>query len=284
MQRVFAKGGAAVYWLRRFGRKAVRRAVRQCRVRRVVARVYRWCGWKRSAHPVVLVLGRKSLVCAGALPAVAAAVEGPLSVLDPAGPAAREAARLWWWMLLVAVPVWALVCALWLHASRRPPATARTAEQSSGLRWLLFGGVLLPGASIVALLVWGIPAGQRMAYADTGPPALTVEVTARQWQWAVRYPDNGVRLVDTLYLPAGEVVDIRLGSADVIHSFWIPRLGGKMDAVPGRIHRLRLRADEPGEYHGQCAEYCGIDHAFMRLRVQVLSPQAFAAWMEAAAR
>ena len=161
---------------------------------------------------------------------------------------------------------------------------ARSAQQSSGLRWLLFGGVLLPGASIAALLAWGIPAGQRMAYADTDPPALTIEVSARQWQWDVHYPDRGVRLVDTLYLPAGEVVDIRLGSADVIHSFWIPRLGGKMDAVPGRIHRLRLRADEPGEYHGQCAEYCGIDHAFMRLRVQVLSPQAFAAWMEAAAR
>lgn len=284
MQRVFAKGGAAVYRLRRFGRKAVRRAVRQCRVRRVVARVYRWCGWKRSAHPVVLVLGRKSLVCAGALPAVAAAVEGPLSVLDPAGPAAREAALLWWWMLLVAVLVWALVCGLWLRASRRRPTAARSAQQSSGLRWLLFGGVLLPGASIAALLAWGIPAGQRMAYADTDPSALTIEVSARQWQWDVHYPDRGVRLVDTLYLPAGEVVDIRLGSADVIHSFWIPRLGGKMDAVPGRIHRLRLRADEPGEYHGQCAEYCGIDHAFMRLRVQVMSPQAFAAWMEAAAR
>lgn len=282
MQRMFAEGRKAVYRLRRSGRKAVRCAVRQCRVRRVVTGVYGGSGRKRCGHPVILVLGRKLLLCAGLLPAVAAAVEGPLSVLDPAGPAAREAALLWWWMLLVAVPVWALVCGLWLCASRRSPTAARTGQQSSGLRWLLFGGVLLPGASIAALLAWGIPAGQRMAYADASPPTLTIEVTARQWQWDVHYPDKGLRLIDTLYLPAGEVVEIRIGSADVIHSFWIPRLGGKMDAVPGRLHRLRLRADTPGEYHGQCAEYCGIDHAFMRLRVQVLPRQAFAAWMEAA--
>ena len=206
-------------------------------------------------------------------------------MLQPAGPAAREIANLWWGMFAFAALVFFGVVVAWLVAVLRPHRERSEAQEKRiARRWVLFG-LLLPSASVALLLAFGIPAGHRLLPLplDGGEP-LRVEVTARQWQWQVRYPGYAAVLVDELRLPAGRPVDVHVGSADVIHSFWIPRLGGKIDAVPGRTNVVRLQADAPGEFRGQCAEFCGRDHALMVLRVEALDAAEFDAWLAGEAR
>lgn len=173
------------------------------------------------------------------------------------------------------------VVALWLVALRRDPGDVDEARaQRLHRRWVIGGGLVLPLLTIIVLLAWGIPLGQRMLPLPlTDREVLRVDVTARQWQWRVRYPDSGVTLENELRIPAGTPVDISVTSEDVIHSFWAPRLGGKIDAIPGRTNVLRLEADEPGRYHGVCAEFCGLEHARMTFTVEAMAAPDFRAWL-----
>lgn len=177
-----------------------------------------------------------------------------------------------------------VVVSLWLYALRRRPRQL-SEEQAQRLhsRWIIGGGLILPVTSITLLLAFGIPIGHRMLplpLADT--EVLRIDVTARQWWWDVSYPGRDIRLRDELHIPAGAPVDLHLTSEDVIHAFWVPRLGGKLDMLPGRTNVLRLQADEPGLYHGQCAEYCGTGHAHMKFTVRAHAPGEFDAWLEGA--
>jgi cytochrome c oxidase subunit II len=115
-----------------------------------------------------------------------------------------------------------------------------------------------------------------------GQQVIRIDVTGRQWQWEIHYPGTGLHLVDELHIPAGLPVDVHLHSADVIHSFWVPRLAHKLDAIPGHVNVLRLVADEPGSYRGQCAEFCGLGHAHMDFVVHAHAPEDFYRWLEAA--
>jgi cytochrome c oxidase subunit 2 len=174
------------------------------------------------------------------------------------------------------------VVALWLYALyRRPPEYSEAETKTLVRRWLIGGGLLLPGVSIVILLAFGVPLGQRMLPVPLTVPPLRIQVTGHQWWWEVRYPDSGVVTANQLILPAGRSVDVEVGSADVIHSFWVPRLGGKLDMLPGRSQVVRLQADWPGEFRGQCVEFCGSQHAHMVLAVEALEEARFAAWLEA---
>jgi cytochrome c oxidase subunit 2 len=165
---------------------------------------------------------------------------------------------------------------------RTPPEHDEATLRRIGRRWIIGGGIILPSLSIVVLLAFGIPLGHRMLPLPiAGAQPLRIEVTAQQWRWQFRYPDDGVDSSDRLVIPAGRAVDFHVATADVIHSFWIPRLGGKIDAIPGRTNVLRLRADQPGQYRGQCAEFCGAGHAHMLFTVEVLDAAAFDAWLEA---
>lgn len=112
------------------------------------------------------------------------------------------------------------------------------------------------------------------------PASMRIEVTAHQWWWEIHYPDAGVNIKNELHLPAGVPVDIHVRSADVIHSFWVPRLAGKMDAIPGRTNILRIKSDMPGSFRGQCAEFCGTGHAGMVLAVKAYTPENFMIWLE----
>ncbi|MCC5808774.1 MAG: cytochrome c oxidase subunit II [Ectothiorhodospiraceae bacterium] len=212
-----------------------------------------------------------------------AACSGPYSTLDPAGPSATSAAWLWWGMFGFATVVLIVITLLWLYAMRRDPGEVdqRDAQRVQN-RWVIGGGVVLPLASITLLLAFGIPAGHNMLPLplEDGEPA-RIEVTGHQWWWEVHYPDTGVTLRNEIRMPAGVPVDFVVRSEDVIHSFWIPRLGGKLDMIPGHTGVLRLQADEPGTYHGQCAEFCGVAHAHMRFTVEALPPEEFQAWLEA---
>lgn len=106
-------------------------------------------------------------------------------------------------------------------------------------------------------------------------------IVARQWWWEIRYTKSGVVTANEIHIPAGERILARIESADVIHNFWVPQLGRKMDAIPGHPNQMWLQADTPGIYEGTCSEYCGAQHAWMRIRVVAQTPSAFATWQQA---
>ncbi len=188
---------------------------------------------------------------------------GPLSTLDPAGPAASEIARLWWVMLAGTLVLFALVMGLFAAAYLRPGFAA----SASPHRWIVLGGLALPAVVLVPLVAYGLVAGERLLpLPGVVPPR--IEVRAERWGWAFRYPDHGGKTTaGVLHLPVGTPVDIMVTSRDVIHAFWIPRLAGKIDAIPGRVNVLRIQVDAPGRYEGTCAEFCGTGHAGMRFEV-----------------
>jgi cytochrome c oxidase subunit 2 len=196
---------------------------------------------------------------------------------------AREVAILWWVMCGFSSVVLLVVTALWVHAMRRVPrqVDAQRARVIT-LRWLVGGGLILPSASIILLLIFGIPIGHRMLPLPlVGEQPLRIEVIGHQWWWEVRYPDSGVVTANQLHLPVGRPVDLDVTSADVIHAFWVPRLGGKIDMIPGRHNKIRLQADLPGTFRGQCSEFCGTQHTHMILNVQAHEEDDFEAWLQA---
>jgi len=203
--------------------------------------------------------------------AILPACTGPLSTLDPSGPAGASIATLWWVMLAGSSILFALVMTLFLLVIRRPGWGAGV---SPG-RWLVLGGLVLPAVVLLPLIAYAFIAGEKLLpLAGHAPPR--IEAVGRQWTWTFRYPDHGgVETRNVLHMPAGTPIDILVSSQDVIHAFWIPRFAGKIDAVPGHVNRLRIQADQPGRYAGQCNEFCGLGHAGMRFDVIVHRPEDF---------
>lgn len=216
---------------------------------------------------------RAAAVAAGL---AAAGCAGPLSALQPEGPAAGGIATLWWIMLWGSLAIFVAVSAvLWLACAR--PAMLRAAGTDALLLW---GGVAMPSAVLAALVLAALVLGERLLATPRESAALRVEASARQWVWTFRYPGaTSGPMPDHLVIPAGRDIDFAVTSGDVIHSFWIPRLGGKIDAIPGHENVVRLRADRPGVYGGICAEFCGDGHAAMRFTVEALDESAFEAFL-----
>ena len=136
-------------------------------------------------------------------------------------------------------------------------------------------------AFAVILLIFAVPTIPVIfeTQAATTPQAMRIDVSGRQWWWEFKYPELKVVTANELHLPAGQALVFNLHAPDVIHSFWMPQLGGKRDVVPGRVNRIMLAPDGPGEFPGQCAEYCGMSHANMRFRVIVQSKPDFDKWV-----
>jgi len=181
-----------------------------------------------------------------------------------------------------------LLSAIFRRGGRRQDGLADDGESAeAGLRTVLLGwtGVIAAILAFLALASWF--ADRQMAQAAQSP-ALEIEVTANQWWWDVRYlnpePSRIIRTANELHLPVGVPVHVTLKSNDVIHSFWIPNLAGKQDLVPGRIGNISLTPVHEGVYRGQCAEYCGLQHAHMALDVTVESPAEFARWQASQGR
>ncbi len=197
---------------------------------------------------------------------------------------ARGVANVWWAMFGFSTLVLVVVSAIWIYAMWRTPRQVSDEEAIRiNRRWVIGGGVVLPTVSIVLLLLFGIPTGRSMLPLPVeGEQPLRVEVTGHQWWWEVRYPDEGgVVTANQLIIPAGRLIDVHVTSADVIHSFWVPRLGGKIDMVPGRTHVMRYQATRPGVFRGQCSEFCGTQHANMVLHVEALEEDDFERWLAA---
>ena len=208
---------------------------------------------------------------------------GPLSALNPASPMARQVANVWWGMFAFATLVLVAVSAIWIYAlARKPRKTSDEDAIRINRRWVIGGGIVLPSLSIIVLLIFGIPTGRSMMPLPVeGEQPLKVEVTGHQWWWEVHYPDSGVTTANQLIIPAGRLVDVQVSSADVIHSFWIPRLGGKMDMLPGRTNVIRIQAGHTGVFHGQCSEFCGLQHTHMKLHVEAMEQADFDGWIAA---
>jgi cytochrome c oxidase subunit 2 len=209
-----------------------------------------------------------------------AGCSGDSSVVSPKGPAAHSVAGLWWPMLAAATAVFAFVAGMLLLAAVR--GRRKTEDQAKGAAawgepFIVIAGVVVSGAILVGFFVFSL--GRMQALADGGRRArLTISVIGHDWWWEVRYP-NGAVSANEIHIPTGVPVRLALTTDDVIHSFWVPRLGPKTDMIPGQRNSLWLEASEPGVYRGQCAEFCGLQHANMIIRVVADTPAGFEAWM-----
>lgn len=206
--------------------------------------------------------------------------DAPMNYLYPEGPRAIQADRLWDVTFGIAAVVFILVeggllfIVLRYRASRKgAPAEPKQVHGHTKLEllWTAIPAVILTGIAFMTVPVI-------FDQAREPKNALKVEVIGHQWWWEYRY-DNGVVTANELYIPTGRPVLLSLKSTDVIHSYWIPKLAGKQDVVPGRINKLTIQATNPGEYLGQCAEYCGLSHANMRAKAVALDPEDFDRWV-----
>lgn len=211
---------------------------------------------------------------------------GVQSALDPAGEEARQILGMFQAMLVGGMAIWLSVIALLLYAIRQ---NRRRFGEAASSKLILWAGGIFPAATLFLLLAFGLwqmpslrPAAQAAA-AD----GLRIEVTGRQFWWNVVYRTaDGSPIVSAneIRIPVGERVELLLKSDDVIHSFWIPALAGKVDMIPGRTNRLSLLATKQGNFRGPCAEYCGASHALMAFSAISMEPAAFRQWLDAKAR
>lgn len=183
-----------------------------------------------------------------------------LSVLHPAGPAAQAIATLWWGMLAGAAVILLLVAGLLVAALRHAPQ-----GDADPRLWFWGLGLAFPLVTLALLTGYGLVLGDRLLPGAVDAP-MTVGAEARQWAWRFTYADiPGRRTEGVLHIPAGRPVDVAVTSRDVVHAFWVPRLAGKIDAIPGHVNLLRIEAATPGTYAGQSAEFSGAgyrDHVF----------------------
>jgi cytochrome c oxidase subunit II len=223
----------------------------------------------------------------------------PQSTMNPAGPSAHEIAKLGWFIyimfLIVAIVMWILI----LLVVTRPRGSFQEhapVGSGGGQSWVLIGGFIIPVVILGIVFVTGLQAmtffpmnhpkneaHNKAALFDRDEPA-DIEITGHQWWWQVDYTEGPTSMHATtaneIHIPVGKPMNIDLRSDDVIHSFWVPTLHGKVDAVPGQVNRIRIQADHAGVYRGTCAEYCGAQHAHMGLLVVADEPEAYKQWLE----
>ncbi len=204
------------------------------------------------------------------------------SILDARGPAAARIESLWWLLFWLGTAVYIVVMAALLFALFRSRKDREEHNQRDEPRWrrvMLWGGLVIP--ALILVVVYGFTLNTLRA---TAIPAeadeVVVEVVGRRWWWEVHYPDRQIVSANEIVIPVGQPVRLRLTSDEVIHSFWVPQLHGKMDANPRIYTNFWLQADEAGEYWGECAEYCGVQHAKMRFLVIAVPPAEFQSWLD----
>lgn len=203
----------------------------------------------------------------------------PPPVLDPAGPYSEPVTTLAWALFIGGGIILAIViAALWIALF----GSARLKARLGGEKAIWGLGFAFPVVVLTGLLIWGLTLTSSLSASRATGGEMRVKVIGEMWWWRVHYLDGEgretLRDANELHIPVGQPVMLELEAADVIHSFWVPRLGGKMDMIPGRTNRLLIQADQPGVYKGQCAEYCGGPHALMGFVVVAHTPEDFARW------
>ncbi len=239
-----------------------------------------WVSWMKGPLRHLGLLA--SLALAFALTGCGKAAELPQGFLDPKGPVAKAQSEIFVLSMWIAIVIGTVVTALLLFfiwKFRARSGQKGNPAQIHGNSTLEVAWTMIP---IVILIIVGVPT-VRTAFSFNAPPtpaALTVKATGNQWWFGFEYPDQKIVTANELYIPAGQPVLVQLESRDVIHSFWVPKLAGKMDMIPNRVNTFWIQADEPGFFYGQCAEFCGAAHAKMRFRVHAVTQAEFDAWVK----
>ncbi|HET9017340.1 MAG TPA: cytochrome c oxidase subunit II [Thermomicrobiaceae bacterium] len=228
----------------------------------------RWT-WAALGLPLALFLGGCSILSNGPQAANQPHADNSLLIWNLFVP-------IFWLSVVVFVIVEGILLVAVIRFRRRPGQPMPRAIH--GNTKLEIAWTLMP-ALILAVIAVPTISGIATLAKNPGPSAMTVRVIGQQWWWAFEYPNTGVVTADEVHIPVGQTIHFELTSRDVIHSFWVPQLAGKQDAVPGRTNFINLKADKPGEYFGQCAEFCGAQHAHMQFRVFVDTPAQFQTWM-----
>lgn len=217
------------------------------------------------------------------------------SSLDPAGSSAREISSLWWlyFWILIAIFAAVLVCTcLAIGRARRSPIALQPDEMLPSESWtterrifaVVTACVVTTVLILFALLFLDILTGRSVYALTSDPHPLSLKVVGHQWWWEVHYqdddhPENLVITANEMHVPVGKVVRLELSSTDVIHSFWVPNISGKKDLIPGHPTKTWIKAEHPGTFRGQCAEFCGHQHAHMRLEFVAEPPEKFNQWL-----
>ena len=212
-------------------------------------------------------------------------LDGPMSFMVTNGPVAAQQKAVFWYTVGVSVFLMVAVGGVFLYAifkfRAKPGEDFKVPEQTHGNAKVELALIL---ASCALLLVIAIPNAQALFFVDKVPAereseAIKVIAIGHQWWWEFQYPDLGITTANELHVPVGKPIDVEVRSADVLHSFWVPRLAGKMDAVPGQVNKMWFQADTPDKYYGHCTEYCGDSHANMRFFVMAEDQDSFDKWV-----
>jgi cytochrome c oxidase subunit 2 len=212
------------------------------------------------------------------------------SIFFPGSPQARAVTGLWWWMFGAGMAIWVLVVALAIYAVRakrgqRGPDDLMhvSVDTHTRVERIVSAGLFVTSLILAGFLIYDFSVGRFLA--QHPQTALTIDVTGHQWWWEVQYedPDPSKRIgtANEIHVPVGEMIQFKLRAADVIHSFWAPNLNGKRDLIPGYVSTLWFQADTAGTYRGQCAEFCGLQHAQMAFYIIAEPKVKFAAWLAA---
>lgn len=230
--------------------------------------------WRRLALPA-LALAFLSTGCSNS--------SLPQDALDPQGPVAQKVHNLAMPVFAIAGVVFVLVEGLILYSAFkfRRRSDDESPVQVHGNVKAEIGWTIAPAIVLAVVGIFTVGAVIDLDRVPTGPDVLKVDVTGRQWWWEFKYPDQNIVTANELHIPTGTDVALTLRSKDVIHSFWPPKLAGKLDVIPNRVNRMTINADKPGVYYGQCAEFCGVSHANMKLRVVAHEPAEFKEWVKA---
>jgi cytochrome c oxidase subunit 2 len=242
---------------------------------------------ERRCQAWLSCIARSAVVPAGVLIcAVLGGCSGLQSVLNPRGVEAEKLSWLFWFFTLVCAIIWILVIAALLWGSIKVTAVPREyPHQLDAARERRDGAVMwsLVAATVALLIIFTVVSFWEDArLSASSRPELSIELTGYQWWWQIRYLDDDPSKIFTtaneIHLPIGKPVKIKLTAGDVIHSFWVPNVAGKMDLIPGQTNELVISTDHAGVYRGQCAEFCGTQHAKMGLRLVAQSPDDFDRW------
>jgi cytochrome c oxidase subunit 2 len=207
-------------------------------------------------------------------------IQSPMSTLGAGSPEAARVTHLTWFLIILATVVYAIVIGVMLVAIRRgrSGSSADVDLTRVGVRPVIIGGAVIPGVILVILFVAGLCA-MRAYPTPVGTTPVRFVVIGHQWWWEVHYPSLAIATANEIHLPVNRPVQLLLQSADVIHSFWVPRLQGKIDVIPGDTNLIRFTATKTGRYRGQCAEYCGMQHANMAFEVVVDDDSTYQRWL-----
>jgi cytochrome c oxidase subunit 2 len=216
---------------------------------------------------------------------LASGCAGSPTYLITFGYRADHEATLGWVLLSIAMLVVLVVAGILIAGlvRRRRPEGGELVRSGGGVSWIIIGGIVVPAVILVGVLFFAMTT----LAADTAPaakPGVTVQVIGHRWWWEVRYPGTAPSdlfiTANEIHIPTGQPVRLELATADVIHSFWIPQLAGKMDLIPGQRNITWIEADSAGTYWGHCGEYCGLQHANMMMSVTAERPDQFTRWLE----